>query len=140
MLLSSQAVNRFVNHKRFQSLDLVSVVCRSCSTIAVSPFNLEDVKKNRRAGAGGYGCQISHHISNRKKIMGKSKFLELLDEEGGIIGRGEKGVFRIEALQDMLKVRAAFAMKVEVAFKSGDLTKDQRDHLVALNRRNSLSK
>lgn len=72
--------------------------------------------------------------------MGRSKFLELLDEEGGIIGRGEKGAFRIEALQDMLKVRAAFAMKVEVAFKSGDLTKDQRDQLVALNRRNSLSK
>lgn len=57
MLLSSQAVNRFVNHKRLQSLDMVSVICRSCSTIAVRPFNLEDVKKNRGQGPADMGAK-----------------------------------------------------------------------------------
>lgn len=57
MLLFFQVVNHFVNHKRLQYLDPVSVVCRSCSTIAVRPFNLEDVKKNRGQGPADMGAK-----------------------------------------------------------------------------------
>lgn len=67
--------------------------------------------------------------------MDGSKYLDLIEEERGI-ERGRKGSFSIENLKDMLKVRAAFYRKVEIAFKDSCLTKEQRDHLFSLNKMN----
>lgn len=69
--------------------------------------------------------------------MVRSKFLELLDEVIAI-PKGAKGAFSMDGLMNMMKTRSTFVEKVEKAFKSGELTAEQRDQLIDLNRKHTL--
>ena len=70
--------------------------------------------------------------------MARSLFLELLDEEANI-PKGAKGAFTsVGDLATMLKTRAALVHKMDAARAAGQLTQEQYDQLVALNRAHSL--
>lgn len=44
-----------------------------------------------------------------------------------------------EFMEKIVKPRAAFATKIETAYKNGKITKAQYDELIELNRRHSLN-
>jgi len=69
--------------------------------------------------------------------MKRSLFLELLDEEASL-AKGAKGAFTVQDLGTMLKARAALVGKMDAAKAEGQLTQEQYDQLVALNRKHSL--
>jgi hypothetical protein len=70
--------------------------------------------------------------------MKRSLFLELLDEETSL-EKGAKEAFRsVEELGNMLKARAALVRKMDAAKAEGQLTQEQYDQLVTLNRKHSL--
>src|SRR5438552_4000582 len=70
--------------------------------------------------------------------MPRSRYLELMAEEGTLV-RGAKGAFSsVDELAQMLKRRAEFAMKIEAALKAGELSQDQYDSLTQLNRQHGL--
>jgi hypothetical protein len=69
--------------------------------------------------------------------MVRSQYLELLDEQQSL-PRGETGAFSMGELLENLKNRAASVARVQAAFESGGLTAEQRDELIARNRRHSL--
>jgi len=70
--------------------------------------------------------------------MKRSLFLELLDEEASL-PKGAKGAFNsLEEARSMLEARAALVRKMDAAKAEGQLTQEQYDQLVALNRKHSL--
>jgi hypothetical protein len=70
--------------------------------------------------------------------MKRSLFLELLDEEASI-PKGAKGAFKsVEELGTVLKARAALVKKMDTAKAEDQLTQEQYDQLVTLNRKHSL--
>jgi len=70
--------------------------------------------------------------------MRRSLFLELLDEEASL-AKGAKGAFKsVQGLGTMLEARAALVGKMDAAKAAGQLTQEQYDQLVALNRKHSL--
>jgi hypothetical protein len=72
--------------------------------------------------------------------MNRSLFLELLDEEEGI-PKGAPGAFRsVDELAKVLKARASLVKKMDEAKANGQLTQEQYDQLVVLNRKHSLPK
>ena len=72
--------------------------------------------------------------------MARSLFLELLDEEASL-SKGAKGAFiSVADLGAMLQARAALVKKMDAAKASGQLTQEQYDQLVTLNRKHSLPK
>ena len=73
------------------------------------------------------------------KLTGKrSLYLELLDEEASL-PKGARGAFaNVEDLMKALGARAALVKKMDEAKASGQLTQEQYDNLVALNRQHSL--
>jgi hypothetical protein len=69
----------------------------------------------------------------------RSLFLELLDEEA-TIPKGGKGAFSsVGDLAKALQARAALVRKMDAAKAGGQLTQEQYDQLVSLNRKHSLS-
>jgi hypothetical protein len=70
--------------------------------------------------------------------MGRSAFLELLDEEMSL-AKGAKGAFNgVEGLKKMLEARATLIKKVEAAREKGQLSQEQHDQLIAIIRKHSL--
>ena len=71
--------------------------------------------------------------------MGKrSLYLELLDEEASL-PKGARGAFTdVQDLMKALGARAALVKKMDAAKASGQLTQQQYDNLVTLNRQHSL--
>ena len=68
----------------------------------------------------------------------RSMYLELLDEEAGL-PKGAKGAFAdVNELAQALKARADLVRKMDSAKASGQLTQEQYDNLVRLNRQHSL--
>jgi len=70
--------------------------------------------------------------------MKRSLFLELMDEEAGIAKGGKEAFRSVTELGEMLRARAALVKKMDEAKAQGQLTQDQYDQLVALNRRHGL--
>ncbi|MFN7939588.1 MAG: hypothetical protein U0R19_40050 [Bryobacteraceae bacterium] len=69
---------------------------------------------------------------------GRSMYLELLEEESRL-PKGAKGAFRnVNELGKMLQARANLVKKMDEAKSSGQLTQEQYDNLVRLNRQHSL--
>jgi hypothetical protein len=65
-------------------------------------------------------------------------YLELLEEESHL-PKGAKGAFgSVEDLGKMLQARANLVKKMDDAKASGQLTQEQYDNLVRLNRSHSL--
>ena len=73
------------------------------------------------------------------KMTGKrSLYLELLEEEASL-PKGARGAFAgVEDLMKVLRARAALVKKMDAAKSSGQLTQQEYDNLVALNRQHSL--
>ena len=73
------------------------------------------------------------------KMMGKrSLYLELLDEEASLPKGARSAFANVGDLMTALGARAALVKKMDAAKASGQLTQEQHDNLVALNRQHSL--
>lgn len=68
----------------------------------------------------------------------RSLFLELLDEESKIPKGAVGGFASVEELGRALQSRAELVDKMDAAKAAGQLTQEQYDQLVALNRKHSL--
>jgi hypothetical protein len=70
--------------------------------------------------------------------MPRSKYFELL-EELNTLTRGGVGKFgSVDELGEMLRKRATFVHQAEAALKAGEVTQDEYDKLIQLNRKHAL--
>ena len=72
------------------------------------------------------------------KVMGKrSLYLELLDEEASLPKGARDAFASVEDLMKGLGARADLVKRMDAAKASGQLTQQEYDNLVALNRQHS---
>lgn len=69
--------------------------------------------------------------------MTRSKYFELL-EEITTLTRGGIGKFRLADLVEMLHKRKDFVVRADTAFQEGELTREQYDKLIEINRKHAL--